>query len=465
MIASVLALLGGVVSFALYARRRRWSDAALALLAALALAGWQNGIPLPGRPAAGLTVVTDGAAAAPAASGRVIDARVQASPGGAAALREAWTRAASVTLLGDGLDDAQLRDLPARPLRWQAPAAPLLWLDFPRELALGRLFTLTLRGPADQAKSWTGRRLQLLAENRQVIAESAAVPAGGAASLSLQWLPPVAETMLLQARLLDGAGKTVASGPLPLRVTAAAPLQLQERLDAPSFDGRALERLLADGGAIVDAQVTLGKALTRSQRARAPLAAPNAVIADAAYIEHLPGAARSALLARVGAGLPLLVLAGNAADSGVWVRETGLRLHFPGKDETRALGTLALTAAPSPDAGDGAWRVLAADSRQQPWLWQRDWQQGRIVWLGVADWHRYAIAAPQALGLWWQEVLDRAAAGAAAKLLWQFGDAMPQAGLRSEICGQGAAPGTPLQAEGMAPASWLARADQADAAC
>jgi len=463
-IAIIAIAVAALASAGLYARKRQWLQALLVLVAGASLGASIGGVTVPGRAAPDLVVLTDGAAtaAAAASAGTVIDLRGAASS--PAALADAWSRAAAVTVLGDGLDEAQLRDLPARALRWSPPASGLLRLDFPRDLALGRPFTLTAR----YSQAVAGWRLQLLAENGQVIAEQAAA----GASVSVQWMPPVAEAMVLQARLLDAAGKTVAAGPVPLNVHAATPLQVLGRFDAPSFDVRTLNQLLADSGALIDQQVTLGKALVRSETARAPLAAPNLIVADAAYVEHLSAGARAALLAQVGAGLPLLVLAGDEADNALWAREFALSaLHTPaaGADASRQFsmgGTaLALTAAPSPGDSDKVWSVLARDGRQQPWLWQRDWQKGRIVWLGAADWHRYAIDAPQALGLWWQGALDLAAAGSKDKLHWSPGDAMPVVGLRSAICGRGAAPGATVQIDGLAPAPWLARADQADAAC
>ncbi|UUZ51147.1 hypothetical protein LP420_17400 [Massilia sp. B-10] len=38
----------------------------------------------------------------------------------------------------------------------------------------------------------------------------------------------------------------------------------------------------------------------------------------------------------------------------------------------------------------GGWSA-AADR-----IWTRPWDKGRITWLGVAEWHRYAITEPRA---------------------------------------------------------------------
>lgn len=445
------ALAVGVVSAALYGRKRKWINAVLAGVAGVALALAVADLRQPVAGAAALIVDTG-------VTGRISDADRLAIP-----------RAAAIALSGDGLREAEWRDLPARPLQWKPAAADLLWLDFPRTMPLGRIFTLTVRRSLAQ----TGWRLQLLAENKQVLADSGA--AATAAQLSVQWLPPVAENMVLQARLLDAAGKTISQGPIPLQVHDAVPLQIQGRFDAPSFDARALNQLLSEGSAIMDWSVTLGKAIVRGETAREPLTAPNTMFVDAAYVEHLAPSARAALLAQTGQGVPLVILGGNAADASLWQREFGLRLHPQSptteKEDMRqfSIGGAALamppaTLNPSDNAGE-PWSVLARDGKKQPWLWQRDLRQGRVIWIGVSDWHRYAISAPQALTLWWQAAMDKIALASVGKASWQLPDAMPLPGLRNELCAQGVKPGTALQVEGAAELRLQARADKADAVC
>lgn len=464
MMASIAVLIAGVVSAALYVRKRAWINALLVLVAALALAAMLSGYSLPADGAKTVALKTDG--------GDVDEAALLAVP-----------QAHVIALSGPGLRESQWRDLPARPLQWAPPAADVLHLDFPRSITLGRIFKLTVRRSQPQP----GWRLQLLAENKEVIAEATASGASSSVSsvslLSVQWLPPVAEAMVLQARLLDAAGKIIAQGPLPLQVTAALPLQIQGRFYAPSFDARTLNQLLTDGGAILDWQVTLGKSIARSETARAPMSEPNALVVDAAYVEHLNAAARAALLAQVAQGLPLIVLGGNAADAASWQRDFGLRLHPQSntteKEDMRQFGAgagagaLAMSLPPAglnpDDKIAQPWSVLALDGKQQPWMWQRSWQKGRVIWFGVTDWHRYAITAPNALALWWQTALDQTALGSAQKLTWQFPDPMPLPGWRSEVCVQGGAPaivaGAVLQPEGLPASAWQQRADKADALC
>lgn len=438
------ALAAGVISAVLLGRQRRWMDAVLAGVAGAALAVAIADVRFPSAAAGALVVSTE--------MGRFSEADLRAIPS-----------ASSIVLSGDGVREAEWRDLPSRPLQWKPAAADLLWLDFPRSMSLGRIFTLTVRRSPTPAP-W---RLQLLAENQQVLADSGLATAP---QLSVQWLPPVAETMVLKARLLDKNGKAITQGPIPLQVKEALPLQIQGRFDAPSFDARTLNQLLLDGSAILDWNVTLGKAITRSETARAPLTAPNAVFVDAAYVEHLNAAARAALLAQTGKGVPLVILGGNAADAGMWQREFGLPLRPQSptteKEDMRQFGAITLPPAPlNPAEQAASWSVLARDTKQQPWLWQRGVGQGRVVWIGVSDWHKYAISAPQPLALWWQSAMDLIALDGIQKTAWQMNDPLPVPGLRSEVCAQGVKAGTALAAEGYAAITLSARADKADGMC
>lgn len=449
---TVLALAAGITSAILYGRKRRWLDVALVTVGAASLGLALADIRLPAKGADAVSIATD-------ADGRISETNLRAIPG-----------ASAIALTGDGLREVEWRDLPARPLTWQPAQADLLSLEFPRTMPLGRIFTLTVRRPLAQA-AW---RLQLLAENRQVLADSG-VAAQSTAHLTVQWLPPVAEAMVLRARLLDAQGKTIAEGPVPLQVSEPVPLQIQGRFDAASFDARALNRLLSDSGAIVDWSVTLGKAIVRSETARAPITAPNAMFVDAAYVENLAPAARTALLAQAGQGVPLVILGANASNTGLWQRELGLRLQPQSpttekEDQRRfSIGGVTLTMPPAtlnPDErGLAEWSVLARDTSQRPWLWQRELGRGRVIWVGVAEWHRYAISAPQALTLWWQEALDRMVLAGAQKTEWRLPDPMPVVGLRSEVCVHGADAGALLRVEDGAELAVRARDDKADGRC
>ncbi|WP_332877699.1 hypothetical protein [Massilia sp. S19_KUP03_FR1] len=403
----LLIALIGAASMLAYAWRRRWLDAVLALVATGALAGLAADVHMPSL--APKTVET---------------------------------------IAGDGLRASQWDDLPARPMAWVAPTTDTLRLVFPRALALGRMFTLTV-----QRSNPAPARLQLLAENGQVLADTA-----GSGDLTVQWLPPVAEKLVLQARLLDQAGKLIDQGPVPVIVQDNVPLQVRGRFNAPSFDVRALEAQLVASHAAIDWQVTLGKAVTRSAVATKEFAADLEIV-DAAWFEQAAPASRAALLARVAAGTPLLILAGNANNAGAWSQALQLALLAQPEGQMSA-GPMTLAAPPfnPASANAGPWR--SDDSI----VWTRTWQQGRITWLGAADWHKYAITQPHQLAAWWQSVIDRAGVQRAQDVTWLEPDEMPLPGQRLAVCAQGVKGDITFPQLGQTLALQQ-RADHIDAAC
>jgi hypothetical protein len=420
---AIAAVVTGLLAALAYAARRRWVDAVLALVAGVALAGAVGAFALPGE--AGTTLTVDAAD----------------QPRGLGGVR-------TLRLSGDGLRGAEWDDLPARPLDWKRPDTPAIRLDFPRTIALGRVFTLAVH------RSWSAPgRLQLLAENGQQLAE-----AKGAGDLSVQWLPPMAERLVLKARLLDDAGKVVDEGPVPFTVTEPAPLQVRGRFGAPSFDLRVLDDLFAASGAVIDWQVELGKGLERAETARAAMDTPDLEIVDAAWFERAGEAARSALLARVAAGARLLVLGANARDAAAWMRS--VRLPLAPQPASKSLGTVLPMASGglNPDGGH------AGDWTGTDGLWTRDWKEGRIAWLGVGDWHRYAIAQPRQLALWWQDILDRLRVQRRADVAWLDSDEMPLPHRRLAICARGVS-GAVTVAGSKQTLAWQRRPEQVDAAC
>jgi hypothetical protein len=256
----------------------------------------------------------------------------------------------------------------------------------------------------------------------------------------VQWLPPVAEQLVLRARVLDAQGKVLQQGPVPVRVVEAEPLRVIGRFGAPSFDARALNALLAGSHALLDWQTVLGKDVLRTETPAAPLGNPNLIVIDAAWFERQPGA-RGALLAQVARGVPLLILGGSAREPGAWQAlrpALAAQSATTEKEDERRFDIAGARLALAPASfTPTAWQVAARDAAGKPWLWQRDWERGRILWLGVAEWHRHAISAPAALGHWWQRVLDHAAAGTPQPIVWRQPDPMPLPGLRTELCAAG----------------------------
>ncbi|MET0983486.1 MAG: hypothetical protein ABWY02_15380 [Telluria sp.] len=416
--------LAGAASVLLYLWRRRFLDALLALTATVALALLASNLTMPG--ASGSTLAID--AGHPPLS--LDDVR-------------------SLSLKGDGLRAAQWQDLPARPLAWTVPGTETLRLDFPRQLALGRLFVLTVRRGGGIAG-----RLQLLAENGQVLAETR-----GRGDLSVSWLPPLAETLLLKARLLDDKGQLLAQGPVPVLVSDTRPLSVRGRFSAPSFDIRVLNDLLVQSRALVDWQVTLGKTVTRSESARDTFEQPDLLVVDAGWFERAQASARAALLEQVKAGASLLVLGANANDAGVWSRSVQLPLQAQPADKLTG-GPLPLPVALLGPATREAGAWLGNDAG----VWARQWGQGRIGWLGAADWHRLAISEPRALALWWQDVLDAVRVERVEEVSWLAPREMPLPGQRLEVCALGVR-GKVRFPDLEQTLEWQRRSDRVDASC
>jgi len=419
-----LIALAGIASAALYLRRRQWLDALLIAVAAIALGLFAADLRVPGE--AGRTLAID--ATTPPLSLEGVNA---------------------LRLEGDGLRAAAWNDLPALPLTWEAPKGGALRLDFPSQVALGRLFTLTL-----EREEKSEARLELLAENGQPIAQ-----ARGTGNLIVEWMPPVAERVVLKARLLDAKNKVIAEGPVPFTVHEPVQLQVVGRFGAPSFDLRVLNDLLAGSGALLDWQVTLGRDLTRSEAPREEMTAPNLMVIDAARFERMGAAERAALLGRVADGMPLLVLGGNANDPGVWSRTLQLPLRVQplgGKLDAPLDMPLAPMLPAARDAGP--W------TGSSDMVWTRDWQKGRIAWLGVSEWHRHAIAESRKLALWWQGVLDRVGVERRQQTEWLAVSEMPLPGQRLEICARGV-DGEVAFPELKQALRWQTRADRLDAAC
>lgn len=412
----------GVLAVAASLWRRKWIDAALVAVAAVALALFCVEISLPSHVPTTLA----------------IDARKPPhSLDGVAALR----------LKGDGLRAAQWDDLPARPLTWDDAGKGGIELDFPRQISLGRMFVLTVRRPAH-----TQARLQLVAENGWVLSE-----AHGDGDLTVQWLPSVAERMVLRARLFGADRSLVVEGPVPFSVSEPEPLRVQGRFGAPSFDLRALDALLANSNALLDWQITLGKSLTRSETPAEALGDPNLLLVDAAWFEHAAPAQRDAMLVQVERGASLLILGENAADPGAWSRMLQLDLK-PQPDNATEGAPLAMSLAPFNPVERGQWHKAGS------LLWTREWHAGRIGWLGAANWHHYAISDPLALALWWQSTLDALGVTRPQAVEWLDPQEMPLPGQRLEACARGVK-GSAVFPSLRQTLAWQRRPDRVDASC
>lgn len=357
-------------------------------------------------------------------------------------LRQKIQQADTISLRGDGLFRSQWQDVPVRPVIRLADsdhnkeAGERLELKFPQRLAYGRAFTLEVQRP--QASSQSEWRIQLLAENQQVLAEQK----GRGKTLTLEWLPPAVERMVLQAKILDAQDKLIEQGPIPLEVINTPPLQVQGRFAAPSFDTQSLNQLMLQSHAILDWQTQLGKTIVRRESSEQVLDETALLVQDAAYFEQLSQTARQQVLARVAAGASLIVLGVNAQQASIWSKQLGLSLRKVNTDtekirSAQGVNLSAVNWTPAL-ANSSDWQAVDA----QHWLVQRSWQRGRIVWLAAADWHQSMISEPLKLKLWWQSVLDASAVQQVQDWMLAIDDGvensdMPLSGQALQLCAQG----------------------------
>lgn len=364
-------------------------------------------------------------------------------------------QASSIAMSGDGLRASQWRDLPARHLQWQAPTGrERLLLQAPTSLQLGREFAMQITRPSREAagtvnnsKAWSA---QLLNENGSVLAEQSS----NTQVLQLHWLPPLAERMELQLKVFDHAGKLIDSGPVPLEVKPHRPLQVKTYFDSPSFDISSLRQLLQVSEANLDSQTRLGQNVQQRSLAREKMEASDLLIVDAAYWENAKPVQRQAILQAVSAGSSLMILGSNARQPAIWRDSLGLELR-----QNPAASQATDAAELSFDLSLISPRIETTTLSMSTTAWQaqinqrwmpldmpfaratsanaivaRSYQQGRIVWLGLSDWHRYTISAPETLKLWWQLLLDQSLQNANEASAIEIKESMPMVGERLMFC-------------------------------
>lgn len=389
----------------------------------------------------------------------VIDTRQNLPP--STELRSHIQQSTSVVVQGDGLFANQWQDLPVKKIQWQQNTIPLgetLQLDFPQQLAYGRVFQLDV--VRRQAKgAW---RVQLLAENQQVLAEQKA----SGEHISVNWLPPVAERMVLQAKVFNEADQLIDQGPIPIDFVTMPPLQIQGRFSAPSFDIQALNTVLVQSDAILDWQTQLGKGIARKENAKSEIEKPNLFIQDAAYFEQLKTSDRRQLLDQVATGASLIILGANAQQAPLWANVLELNLRKQrsqnqnpnqniGQQEnqvdaneimtSQGLHLSASTWSPiNKDNNDNnIWQINSSPKNKmsvQNITAQRNWQLGKIVWLAASNWHQSMISEPKNVKLWWQSIVDLSETK--QEQIWQstlsrFGQTMSIPEQPVQLCSQG----------------------------
>lgn len=425
-----------------------------------------------------LTVLTAGAARAPAAaddastvlalpesSARAGIARV---PDLATALRQ-HPGTERLTLVGDGLA-ARDRDtpLPAQ-VKLSLSPAPRGWVDLqaPPITAPGAVFSVRAR-----AQGVPDGRVELLDPAGQVVARAALDERGGA---RLEGVARVVGRTLFQLRLLDGSDHRVDSLPVPLQVAAPAPVRMLMLAGAPGPEAKYLRRWAADAGvklqfqASVGAGVSLGDAPVALTPAR--LAETDVLLLDERSLAALGAAQRNAVQQALPDGLGVLVRSAGPLPDNARRTLRGWGLPVTGNGQAAALKLAGESQAellparrgPRPPAAEATQWMAEADARShlaevpaleqltlrvagaQPLLQDADgaaiggWRasgRGRIGLLPVTDSYRAVLAGrDDRHAELWSSVIGLMARPVAAAPEVQVRSDTPWAGERVVVCG------------------------------
>lgn len=327
-------------------------------------------------------------------------------------------------LFGHGFSAPVWQHLPAQTVIWQGAEPPIWQLQATDQLMLGDSLSIRLRAPA------TAQRLQLLDGRQQVVAD--APFAAGMAELRYQ--PPAAGHYDWTLRVLNSDNAVAREIALAFAVQQRPSMLIDARFAAPSFEQRALREWWQQTGQRAEIVSRTGQSVQRRDLINVddPVAA-KARVGDGTAGRESPSIDASSLqpeqrllvrdlrswlnasakqradwLQQVASGAGLLLLAdGSEAEMRnrqQLARQLDIDWHSLSETEQSfALAEVSLQRAVWQPQVSAHWR-LGNDAG----VWQRDWQQGRIIWLGVLNSHRLWQRARGVYAEWWQQALQLA---------------------------------------------------------
>lgn len=325
------------------------------------------------------------------------DPDAEAAPDLATALRR-HPGVTDLRIVGAGLEARDLDAARGHALHFdgQPPATGIVALEAPASVATGNAFAV--RG---RIAGFPNAEVELLDPAGQRMARTTMADDG---RFSLQGTTRGAGLATFRLRLLDAAGRTRETLPLPLQVVAPPPPRLLVLAGAPDPELKYLRRWAVDAGIQLHTRVGIGAGLVLGD---APLALDadtlrrfDAVLLDARSLQALTDGETRALTAAVRAGLGLLLRIDGPLSSGARARLRGwgyaledgarmesVRLAFPvaGQDAP-ALARRALRV----QAADAL--TLLPDAKRQPIAWWRPLGRGRIAVTALADSFRLPLA-------------------------------------------------------------------------
>lgn len=353
-----------------------------------------------------------------------------------------------IRILGMGLGAPYWRGYAGRPLIFEPGEAPpgIIGLDWPRRLRFGE--TLELDVQATRAEE--DRRLVLQDRFGRHLA-GATLPAKGE-RISLSTTFPAPGAYRLRLTLEDLEGNVLDGGPVPVSVSPSRRVGILLLWNAPSFEGRQLQRWLESADGPLAARTTLSRKRHLEQfndlpkrdlsRIDRPLLAEfDLVIADARAFLELSRSEIEALGTEIEeTGLGLLVLADGAVeDMPAWLPEivavtpdsrpiTLSTRMFGGRvPPLRDVGAaISQDPADRPVISDDEARVLAA------WRPRGEGRVGLSLLRGTYVW--VTSGRPGAYGQLWQILTAAVGRAESAPPRLSVGTPLPQVGERVELC-------------------------------
>jgi len=330
---------------------------------------------------------------------------------------------AQLHLFGYGLDERAWQQLPAQTVVWQPPSAPAWQLEFAAQLVLGDPLRIRLQVPV------AARLVQLLDSRKHVVAD--AVVAATRADLVFHLAAVGHYDWSLDIR--DSSGALLQQLPLAFAVTAPDRAIVAGHFAAPSFEQRALRDWLQQSGMAGEFFSQTGQQLQRRDRFGgeiSPASEPTLWLIDLRSWQAATARQREHWLAQVAGGRTLVLLA-DGSENEQLVRQHlaatfAIKWRFvPEAQRKLIIAEVALTRAGWQVEADDVWQAHSDSDPDYDAVMSRAWQNGSVVWLGVADSHRLWQRAKQAYGQWWQRALQLSSV---VRPSWQI----PEPGVQQE---------------------------------
>lgn len=301
-------------------------------------------------------------------------------------------------LFGHGWTEPVWQSLPSQTVVWTPAEVPDWQLEYVTLLQQGDALILTLRAPAPV------HHVQLL-DSRGVPVTETVLQDGVA---ELRYRPASAGRFDWQLRARSSSGDLVRDIAVAFAVQQAPQLTIQGEFGAPSFEQRALREWWQQTGMQGEFVTRTGQQLQRRDRFNLAMDAtltPDIFVRDLRSWLAASRREQQQLLQQVGEGRSLLLLSdGSEQDEAMRRRlSDSLALQWQAladAEQTLLIADTELLRSAWLPQADHNWQTLHDRA-----ILQRNWQHGRILWLGIGNSHRLWQRARPLYAEWWQRSL------------------------------------------------------------